>query len=151
MGEARPAKKISIVPIVVVAAALFYLLAHCDKSEGDKSNDNQSEPSSSSVSLEPPARAEAPMVIPFPITLAEQKNGITIDAVDVGQHIVDGVNSQRAIFDRSNWRVVAQCDQMVGNTLKAGAIKSDEFATISAAGQGSSIADNSLKGILDCP
>jgi hypothetical protein len=94
---------------------------------------------------------EAPSVISLPINFAEQKRGIKVNAVDIGRHIVDGVNSERAIFDPANWRIVAQCDFMTDNTLNAGVIKNDEFATISQARQGTSISENFFKAVLDCP
>ena len=98
-----------------------------------------------------PTLVDAPSVIPFPISIAESKNNISIDATDIGQHLVDGVAHERAIFDKSNWRIVAQCDQMVGGVLVAGVIKSNEFTAISQAHQGSSIADNTFKALLKCP
>jgi hypothetical protein len=94
---------------------------------------------------------KAPIVIPGPIDFIQEKWGIKVNAVDIGQHIVDGVNSERAIFDPGNWRIVAQCDFMTDNTLNAGVIKNDEFAIISQARQGTSISENFFKAVLDCP
>jgi hypothetical protein len=96
-------------------------------------------------------RADAPSVIPLPITLAEDKNrGLRLDAVDLGQHIVGGVDHERAVFDKRNWRVVAQCEQPVDGVLKVAVIKNNELQSIQAAGQGRAIADNSLSNLLDC-
>lgn len=97
-------------------------------------------------------------MISLPITLAEEDNGIKVDAVDIGEEIgrlvlgrVDGVDTQRAIFDKGNWRIVAQCDQMVDKILKVGVIKADEFMAISQAGQARPLSDNTFKFLLDCP
>nr|WP_152665911.1 hypothetical protein [Mycobacterium sp. UM_NZ2] len=104
-----------------------------------------------SAVAEPSSSTEAPTVIALPLTFAEKKQGVRIDAVDLGQHLVDGVDHQRGIYDRSNWRIVAQCEQMIGNVLKAGVIKDSELKVIQQANQGSSIANNSFSGLLDCP
>ncbi|MCE5290077.1 MAG: PASTA domain-containing protein [Nocardiaceae bacterium] len=97
------------------------------------------------------SRYPAPVVLGT-LTFAESKNpGITFDAHDVGQHIVDGVDHERAVWDRGNWQIAAYCDDVVDGTLKVGVIKVDEFAAISQAGQGTIIAENGLKGALSCP
>ena len=74
-----------------------------------------------------------------------------IDPIDIGQHMVDGVDVQRGVLDRANWRIAAYCPQMVGNTVIAGVIKEEEFRVITAAAQGTPIAENSLTYLLDCP
>jgi hypothetical protein len=96
-------------------------------------------------------RADAPSVIPLPVTFAEDKSGLRLDTIDLGQHVVGGVDHERAVFDKGNWRVVAQCQQSVDGVLKVGVIKNDELQSIQAAGQGRPIADNSLSNLLDCP
>jgi len=84
--------------------------------------------------------------------MAKDKNkDISFDAVDVGQHIVDGVSSERVPFDAANWSIVTQCDKLDGKRLKVGVIKRDEFAAISRAGQGKPIATNQLSYLLNCP
>jgi hypothetical protein len=97
-------------------------------------------------------------VISLPITLAEEDNGIKVDAVDIGEQIgrlvlgrVDGVDTQRALSEKGNWRIVAQCDQMVDKTLKVGVIKTHEFMAITQAGQAKSLSGNMFKFLLDCP
>ncbi|MGV0625387.1 hypothetical protein [Mycolicibacter minnesotensis] len=107
--------------------------------------------SAATASAEPSSSTQAPTVISLPLNFAEQKQGIRIDAVDIGQHLVDGVSHQRGIYDRGNWRIVAQCEQMVGKTLKAGVIKDSELKVIQQAKQGASIANNTFRGLLDCP
>lgn len=92
-----------------------------------------------------------PTLIPLPLPMAEERAGLDIDAVDIGQYIVDTVDRERAIFDSANWRVVTTCDTTDGDELKVGVIKSDEFAAISAAGRGALIAENGLTFTLDCP
>ena len=106
----------------------------------------------------PSAPVAVPTVISLPITLAEEDNGIKVDAMDIGEEIgrlvlgrVDGVDTQRSLFEKGNWRIVAQCDQMVDKTLKVGVIKTHEFMAISQAGQGMSLSDNMFKFLLDCP
>lgn len=93
----------------------------------------------------------APTVIPLPITFAEDQNDIRLDETDIGQHIVDGVDNERGVFDRGAWRVVAQCDDVVDGRLKVGVIKEEEFTVISQAGQGRSISENFFKFVLECP
>jgi hypothetical protein len=133
------------------AAAFVVLIALSGACGGDDKKSDSNSDAAPAKEAEAPQVVKAPVVIPSPISFAEEKNGIKVDAVDLGQHIVDGVNRERGIFDRANWRIVAQCDYMVGNTMKAGVIKSDEFGVITAAEQGASIADNSFKFMLDCP
>ena len=97
-------------------------------------------------------------MISLPITLAEEDNGIKVDAVDIGEEIgrlvlgrVDGVDTRRSLFEKGNWRIAAQCDQMVDETLKVGVIKTHEFMAISQVGQAGSLSDNKFKFLLDCP
>ena len=97
-------------------------------------------------------------MISLSITLAEENYGIEVDPMDIGEQIgrlvlgrVDGVDTQRAIFEKGNWRIVAQCDQMVDKTLKVGVIKTHEFMAISQVGQARSFSDNTFKFLLDCP
>lgn len=61
------------------------------------------------------------------------------------------MNRERAIFDKGNWRIVAQCETLDGKTLKVGVIKTDEFTAISRANLGEPIATNSFSFLLDCP
>lgn len=96
-----------------------------------------------------PAGAEAPVVISFPIEFAETK-GITVKPTDIGPQVVDGVTEIRTV-DGTDWRIVAQCDRMIGNQLVVGVIKPDEFKIAANAGQAGKFADNSLKGLLTCP
>jgi hypothetical protein len=112
----------------------------------------------STASETPAAPVAVPTVISLSITLAEEENGIQVDAIDIGEQIgrlvlgrVDGVDTQRAISEKGNWRIVAQCDQMVDKTLKVGVIKNHEFMAISQAGQARSLSDNMFKFLLDCP
>lgn len=93
----------------------------------------------------------APSVIPLPVEFAEDRNNITLKERDIGQYVLTDASRERAVLDRSNWRVVAQCDTMVGNTLVVGVIKTGEFEAISAAGAGAPIANNQFKTVLDCP
>ena len=97
-----------------------------------------------------PTIEEAPLLVGMPLHLADEK-APTIDATDLGPEIVDGEEYQRGIIDRTNWRVVAQCDEMKNGRVKAGVVKDEEHWIIVNGGQGSMIAENSLKGLLDCP
>lgn len=92
-----------------------------------------------------------PWLTPLPVPMAEEQSGLRLNAVDIGQHIVDDVNQERGIFDRANWRVVAFCETTDGDTLNVGVIKSEESAAISQAQMGAGIAENSYAFILDCP
>ncbi|WP_336790506.1 hypothetical protein [Gordonia malaquae] len=135
--------------IVILVVVVFAILAACG---GDKGNDtNHSDSATSDPVSSPSSIEDAPIVTSLPISFAEEKYNIDVDAVDVGPSIVDGVDHERGIFDRSNWRIVAYCPRMVDNTVKVGVIKSDEHAQITAARQGTSISDNSLTYLLDCP
>lgn len=142
---------------LVAAAVLFVpFMTQCSSEPEKKETPATAETSASPSATQETTKAEsapvaAPTVIPLAIPFAEEKNGITVDAVDIGEQIVDGVDRQRGIFDPGNWRIVAQCDLMVDNTLKAGVIKADEFQAISQAGQARSISDNTFKSLLDCP
>ena len=97
-----------------------------------------------------PTIEEAPLLVGMPLHLADEKAD-TIDATDLGPEIVDGEEYQRGIIDRSNWRVVAQCDQMKNGRVKVGAVKDEEHWIIVNGGQGSMIANNELQGLLECP
>lgn len=109
------------------------------------------EPDPTTEAVLTPTPYTGPILIPLPLSMAEERAGMNIDATDIGEHIVDTVDRERAIFDDANWRVVTTCDTTDGDTLKVGAIKADEFAAISAAGQGRTIAENTLTFTLDCP
>lgn len=97
-----------------------------------------------------PTIEDAPLLVGMPLHIADEK-APTIDAADLGPEIVDGEEYQRGIIDRSNWRVVAQCDQMKNGRVKVGAVKDDEHWIIVNGGQGSMIANNELQGLLECP
>lgn len=109
------------------------------------------EPAPSTTSHTPAPISESPLISGFPITQAEDRHDIRIRPVDLGPEIIDGVSSERGVIDRSGWRVAAYCPHMQGRTVIAGVIKEDDFTTITGAGQGASIADNSLHALLDCP
>jgi len=97
---------------------------------------------------------KAPSVIKMVLSMAGPRYGITLEPTDVGRHILDDVNSERAPFDWENWRIVAQCENFVGGKLPVGVIKQDEFQRISdanMAGPDSLIATNGLGFVLDCP
>ncbi|ASR85637.1 hypothetical protein SEA_AMGINE_36 [Mycobacterium phage Amgine] len=137
----------ALVPLVIAAASMS---ACTSASQTPSRSTPAATPSAASSSvLAPPQTQAAPSVISLPLSLAEKK--IRVNAIDVGQHIVDGVDKERAIFDRTNWRIVAQCEQTAGGTLTVGVIKSAEFLVIQNAEQGASIADNSLSHLLNCP
>ena len=137
----------------VLIALTGLLLAGCGNSgSNEQSSSASSSSDSTSVLATAPAKpVKAPLSIPLPINFIEQKYGIKVNAVDIGRHIVDGVDHERTVFDAGNWRIVAQCDFMTGNTLNAGVIKSDEFEIISKAHQAASISENFFKSLLDCP
>ena len=109
------------------------------------------EPAPATTSRTPAPISESPLLSGLPITQAEDWHDVRIRPVDLGPEIVDGVASGRGIIDRSGWRIAAYCPNMRGRTVIAGVIKEDEFATITEAGQGASIAGNSLYELLDCP
>lgn len=93
-----------------------------------------------------------PNLISVPIAIAETTHpDITIEAVDLGPGIIDGVDQRRAIDNKATWRISAQCDQMVGGTLKVGAFKEAEYQMLVTTGSGESTANNALKVFLDCP
>lgn len=97
-----------------------------------------------------PTMEDAPILVGMPLHLADEK-ATTIDAIDLGPEIVDGEEYQRGIIDRSNWRIVAQCDQMKNGRVKVGAVKDEEHWIIVNGGQGAMIARNELQGLLECP
>lgn len=100
--------------------------------------------------LPAPTVEDAPLLVGMPLHIADEM-AKTIDAIDLGPEIVDGEEHQRGIIDRSNWRIVAQCDQMKNGRVKVGAVKDEEHWIIVNGGQGSMIANNELQGLLECP
>ncbi|MCV7187066.1 hypothetical protein [Mycolicibacterium thermoresistibile] len=148
--EKRQVYKLAGIAAIVIVL-LLAIIGACSGGADNKDSNTATTTTRTTTTTAPPAPVDAPIVISMPLGFAEERNGIRIDAIDIGQHIVDDVNRERAIFDRNNWRVAAQCDQMVGNRLKVGAIKADEAAIISNARQGTSIAENRLQFLLDCP
>lgn len=137
----RPIWRISAMSTAVIAA--FSLTACGGDESPDKASTSATKPSA-------PVIEEAPLVVGFPLHLADEK-ATTIDAIDLGPEIVDGEEHQRGIIDRSNWRIVAQCDQMKNGRVKVGAVKNEEHWIIVNGGQGSMIASNELQGLLECP
>lgn len=132
------------ITVMSTAAIAAFSLTACG---GDGSSDK-----ASTSATKPPAPIieEAPLVVGFPLHFADEKAS-TIDAIDLGPEIVDGEEHQRGIIDRSNWRIVAQCDQMKNGRVKVGAVKDEEHWIIVNGGQGSMIANNELQGLLECP
>jgi len=154
MTSVRPPipKWLWIVGIVV----LIGLVAQCaGRGIRDKSSSPSASSSSASTSESTTTASAKPVkatrAIPGPLNLIQQKWGIKVNAVDIGRYIVDGVDNERAIFDSGNWRIVAQCDYMLDNTLNVGVIKTEEFAIIQQANQGKSIMENFFISVLDCP
>jgi len=149
-------------PWVAIAAALVApMVAQCSSRPAPSTSTGAQETTSAASetpAVPPAAPVAAPTVLSLPITLAEEENGITVDAIDIGEQIgrlvlgrVDGVDTQRALSEKGNWRIVAQCDQMVDKTLTVGVIKTHEFMAISQAGQARSLSGNMFKFLLDCP
>lgn len=139
----RPIGRIAVMSTATIMA---FSLAACG---GDESYNKASTSATASSTVE--AKIEdAPLLVGFPLHLADEK-ATTIDAIDLGPEIVDGEEHQRGIIDRSNWRIVAQCDQMKNGRVKVGAVKSEEHWIIVNGGQGSMIANNELQGLLECP
>ncbi|MGW0175949.1 hypothetical protein ACWDUM_19165 [Rhodococcus sp. NPDC003322] len=101
--------------------------------------------------VELPAPAKAPTVLSLPLAFAESKNGdLKFEARDIAGDLgVPGVaktNGGRGIFDRANWSVVAQCDQLVDGKVEVGVVKTSEKASI----PGIDIANNNYALLLDC-
>ena len=149
-------------PWVAIAAALVAPMAAQCSSRPAPSTSTGAQKTTSTASETPAAPPAAPVAVPtvisLSITLAEEENGIQVDAIDIGEQIgrlvlgrLDGVDTRRALSEKGNWRIVAQCDQMVDKTLKVGVILTHEFMAISQAGQARSLSDNMFKFLLDCP
>lgn len=100
---------------------------------------------------QPEKQALTDRLLYFPLHMAEAQQDYDIDAQDVGRHIVDDVDNERGIFDRSNWSIVAQCDDFNedGHAV-VGVIKSDELRPMMDAGVDSVVNDNTLRGTLGC-
>ena len=128
--------------LITVTLAASLALAACG------ANEDAAPPTTSHT---PAPISESPLISGLPITQAEDRHDIRIRPTDIGPEIVDGVTSERGIIDRGAWRIAAYCPHMQGSTVIAGVIKEDDFTTITGAGQGASIADNSLHALLDCP
>ena len=149
-------------PWVAIAAALVApMVAQCSSRPAPSTSTGARETTSAASetpAVPPAAPVAVPVVISLSIILAEEDNGIKVDATDIGEEVgrlvlgrVDGVDTQRAIFEKGNWRIVAQCDEIVDKTLKVGVIKTHEFMAVSQAGQARSLSDNIFKFLLDCP
>ena len=139
-------------PWIVGVVVLLATAVQCAGGESKDKSASSSATSSTSQSTTASAKpVKAPIAIPGPLNFIQEKWGIKVNAVDIGRHIVDGVDRERAIFDTGNWRIVAQCDYMLDNTLNAGVIKTEEFANIQQAKQGHLIMENFFKAVLDCP
>lgn len=121
-----------------------------EKEAKETKTDETQEKKTTETKLSAPAIEDAPLLVGMPLHLADEK-AKTVDAIDLGPEIVDGEEYQRGIIDRSNWRVVAQCDQMKNGRVKVGVVKDDEHWIIVNGGQGSLIAENALQGLLECP
>ena len=134
------------IAVLATATIMAFSLAACGGNEND---DKVSATVTASSTVEAKIE-ESPLLIGMPLHLADEK-ATTIDATDLGPEIVDGEEYQRGIIDRSNWRIVAQCDQMKNGRVKVGAVKSEEHWIIVNGGQGSTIANNELQGLLECP
>lgn len=146
-------KRNTIIGLIGVGAVVLFLFAACGGGGDDDSDQANTADPTTTVQEEaaPPAVADAPVVISLPVTFAEEKNDIRVDAYDIGRHIVDGVDRERAVLDRAAWRIVAQCDTTVDGRLTVGVIKQEEHQIISNAGQGRLISENFFKSVLDCP
>lgn len=96
-----------------------------------------------------PARSSsAPVVISLPVSFAESKHRVQLDTWDLAPNLVPGMAGSRArtVFDKANWRVVAQCDTMSGGRVTVGVVKQDEWPLVA----GSAVANNTYAGLLDC-
>lgn len=94
----------------------------------------------------------APNLISSPIALAEMMHpDVTIEAVDLGPGIIDGVDHRRAIDNKAVWRISSQCNQMIDDTINVGVFKEAEYQMLVTTGGEGSISDNTLKVLLDCP
>ena len=156
------------IAVMSTAAVVAFALAACDGVEtADKPSASAHESSAAQESTEAkveetrekkttetktptPTIEDAPLLVGMPLHIADE-NAQTIDAIDLGPEIVDGEENQRGIIDRSNWRIVAQCDQMKNGRVKVGAVKDEEHWVIVNGGQGALIAENALQGLLECP
>ncbi|WP_430335908.1 PASTA domain-containing protein [Rhodococcus sp. ACT016] len=90
----------------------------------------------------------APVVIALPVSFAESKHRVQLDTWDLAPNLVPGMSGSRArtVFDKANWKVVAQCDTMSGGRVTVGVVKLDEWPSVA----GSAVANNEYAGLLDC-
>ena len=138
--------------LFVIVIAMYAMIRACGSDDEETTDSTESAESTIEEDwAEDTTVKDSPLMSGQVVSFAESKDNITIDPIDIGQHIVDGVDVQRGVLDRTNWRIAAYCPKMVGNTVIAGVIKEEEFRVITAAAQGTPIAENSLTYLLDCP
>lgn len=132
-------------PAAMTAALL--ITAGCGAKAATSAEQSAAPPASATVKA-----VTAPNLISSPIALAEMTHpDVTIEAVDLGPGIIDGVDHRRAIDNKSVWRISSQCNQMIDDTLNVGVFKEAEYQMLVDTGSERSISDNTLKVFLDCP
>lgn len=103
------------------------------------------------VAAETPQEYDGPYTIPNLLSVVENLDDVRIEARDIGHFLVDDVDRERGIFDKPNWRVVAQCTTWENGRLNVGVVQESEFQAMTAAGFGDSIAENTYSFTLECP
>lgn len=75
----------------------------------------------------PAAPKPATTIIPLPVDRVEKNSGLTLDTYDLASNLAPSRGeSSRTVFDKGNWRVVAQCDTAQGGRLTVGVVKECE-------------------------
>lgn len=91
----------------------------------------------------------ATTVISLPVDRAEKNSGLTLDTYDLASNLAPSRSgeSSRTVFDKANWRVVAQCETSKGGRLVVGVVKEDEWPEVASA----AVSSNTYAALLTCP
>lgn len=97
----------------------------------------------------PAAPKPATTVISLPVDRAEKNSGLTLDTYDLASNLAPSRSGERSrtVFDKANWRVVAQCDTAQGGRLTVGVVKEDEWPEVA----NSNVSSNTYAALLTCP
>lgn len=116
------------------------LLASCSSVDGGSTKDPHSVESSAS-----------PLLTGSTVRDAEKIHNISIESVDLGSQLIDSVEEDRNIDGRAQWRIIAYCPGLSWGTARAGVVRNVEYGeVVDSLPTGTSIAENTLVGLLDC-
>ncbi|WP_182612798.1 hypothetical protein [Dietzia sp. DQ11-38-2] len=92
-----------------------------------------------------------PFLIAQQVAEAESKTQLRLDTKDIAVHVLDYPLDARPAPDRSEMRIVAQCETPIGSYLTVGVITDEEYLANSYGEIGTTIVNNRLADYLECP